>query len=121
MHKNSAVKLLVWSPEGSRLISGDQVRGSPSCGCSESCIDMRCIRVQSGVLGVWQCDSRARLLPLCQFAKKGAITHCTFQCPTAGSAAYGCVCGCVALVFSRLIDSCAHCFVHPLPVFRKCH
>jgi hypothetical protein len=28
VHKHSAVKLLVWSPDGSRLISGDQVRGA---------------------------------------------------------------------------------------------
>jgi hypothetical protein len=40
-------------------------------------------------LSLAQADARARLLPLCQYAKKGAVTHCTFQCATSGTAAYG--------------------------------
>ena len=57
------MSLLSWSPEGSRLVSGDQ----------------------NGIVGVWQGDQRGRLLPVCHYVKKGAVSHLVFQTPAAGS------------------------------------
>lgn len=55
-HK-APITYLSWSPEGSRLITGDQL----------------------GVLSVWQCDARGRLEWKHRYQKKGAITHCVFR------------------------------------------
>jgi len=58
VHK-SAITLLVFSPEGSRLISGDNI----------------------GLLVVWAVDHRGRLQPVCKYDKKGSITHLAFRAP----------------------------------------
>ena len=55
------ITMLTWSPEGSRLLTGDA----------------------SGMMGVWKVDKRCRLTPICQYAKKGAITCCAFRNPEA--------------------------------------
>ena len=39
------INFVIWSPEGSRLLSGDQI----------------------GILGVWKSDGRGRLSPICQY------------------------------------------------------
>ena len=57
----SPITMLMWSPEGSRLLTGDA----------------------SGMMGVWKVDKRCRLTPICQYAKQGAITCCAFRNPEA--------------------------------------
>jgi WD40 repeat protein len=56
LHK-VAVTLVCWSPDGSRLITGDS----------------------SGKIGVWQSDQRGRLMLVCQYARSGAIKYCVFR------------------------------------------
>jgi intraflagellar transport protein 140 len=57
-HK-APITLLTFSPEGSRLISGDS----------------------NGCLVVWNVDHRGRLTQVCKYEKKGAITHLVFRAP----------------------------------------
>ena len=55
-HK-APITLLTFSPEGSRLISGDS----------------------NGLLVVWNVDHRGRLQQICKYEKKGSITHLVFR------------------------------------------
>lgn len=57
-HK-APITLLTFSPEGSRLISGDS----------------------NGLLVVWAVDHRGRLQLACKYEKKGSITHLVFRAP----------------------------------------
>jgi intraflagellar transport protein 140 len=61
MVHSSPIVLLVWSPEGSRLLTADA----------------------NGMFGVWKVDKRCRLTPICQYAKAGAITSLSFRNPEA--------------------------------------
>jgi len=62
------ISLLQWSPDGSRLISGDE----------------------GGMLGVWQA-SAGRLVLHYRYSKKGAVKHLVFRC-AAGEQAPGTPC-----------------------------
>ena len=53
----SAITFLQWSPDGSRLVSGDE----------------------SGTVGVWKTDPRGRLISICNYRKKGKFTHCVLM------------------------------------------
>ena len=57
----STITLLTWSPDGSRLLTGDS----------------------SGMVGIWKVDKRCRLTPICRYAKHGAITAIAFRNPEA--------------------------------------
>eukprot|EP01051_Picozoa_sp_SAG22_P005357 SAG22_NODE_316_length_12517_cov_75.265180_1_plen_503_part_10 len=57
----STITLLTWSPDGSRLLTGDA----------------------NGMMGIWKVDKRGRLTPICQYAKQGAITAIAFKNPEA--------------------------------------
>jgi len=58
MHK-APITLLTFSPDGSRLISGDA----------------------NGLLVVWAVDHRGRLQVACKYERKGSITHLVFRAP----------------------------------------
>jgi hypothetical protein len=91
VHKGRGVSMVQWSPEGTRLISGDQVKHAPRGSLARvACSSIHLIsillppllfhrQVQAGTIGVWQGDQRGRMLPVCQYAKRGAVTHCVFQ------------------------------------------
>lgn len=78
IHK-SPITLLTFSPEGSRLISGDS----------------------NGILAVWAVDHRGRLQLACKYEKKGSITHLVFRAPAASSSvpADGSVAPCPSFFF----------------------
>lgn len=57
VHKGKKITLLVWSPEGSRLICGDE----------------------GGTVSIWSVDQKGRLVHVCQYARKGALTHVAFR------------------------------------------
>jgi len=57
-HK-AGISFVIWSPEGSRLITADQ----------------------TGTLAVWSTDHRGRLTSVCKHVKQGVITHCVFRAP----------------------------------------
>ena len=50
----SCITLLTWSPDGSRLLTGDQ----------------------NGMMGIWKVDKRCRLTPICQYAKQVSRGGC---------------------------------------------
>eukprot|EP00762_Andalucia_godoyi_P000596 ANDGO_05238.mRNA.1 hypothetical protein AURANDRAFT_71429 len=54
---SAAVSLVSWSPEGRRLLSGDD----------------------AGTLAVWKVDSRGAFQPIAKYSVKGKITHCCFR------------------------------------------
>lgn len=57
------ILFLEWSPDGTRLISGDE----------------------SGLVCVWRWEARGRLASICQYRKSGALTHCCFCIKDAGA------------------------------------
>ncbi|KAJ3224029.1 hypothetical protein HK099_000355 [Clydaea vesicula] len=54
---HSMITCVAWSPLGQRLVTGDA----------------------DGEVVVWRCDIRGRLISLCQYRLKSAITHCVFR------------------------------------------
>ncbi|KAJ1627581.1 WD40-repeat-containing domain protein [Pavlovales sp. CCMP2436] len=65
VHWGKAVTVLQWSPDGSRLMSGDS----------------------SGRVSVWKVDPTGRLSTVCTHQRSGAITHCVYKTAKAKSAA----------------------------------
>ena len=53
---NGGVNFLCWSPDGTRLVSGDD----------------------AGVLWVWSVERRGQLSSICPYRKDGALRHCVF-------------------------------------------
>jgi intraflagellar transport protein 140 len=61
-HK-SKITYLTWSPDGSKLITGDR----------------------DGLVVVWEGDNKRKLKTCCKYPKKGPITHLAFRAPEQGS------------------------------------
>lgn len=99
-HAGKAVTVLQWSPDGSRLMSGDSVRArARGHRHARTCLPSPRSRVphrlrraharaaQGGRVSVWKVNPTGRLSTVCSHQRAGGVTHCVYRPPKAKSAA----------------------------------